>query len=107
MLSLGGSGLRLGSLSEETASISNTRIGNDLYDVFIGPGLRVMRNGKKLLESDHPVVLRNVSWKTDRVQLNVTAKDKTRLILYGFRTGELIHRDLPGGEQITALVGRS
>jgi putative isomerase len=100
------SGLRLGSLSEESASISNIRIGDDLYDVFIGPGLRVMRNGENLLESDHPVVLRNVSWKTDCVRFDVSAKSRTHFTLYGFRIDERIHRTLPSDEKITANGGK-
>jgi hypothetical protein len=100
-----GSGLRLGSLGQQTASISNIRIGNNIYDVFLGPGLRVMRNGQKLLESDHPVVLRNVSWKANRVQFDITATDKTNLTLYGFDKNEMVHRVLPSHGQITANDG--
>ena len=86
----GDSGLRLGSLSNQNVSASNVWIGKDNYDVFLGPGLRVMRNGKKLLEAEYPVVLRNVVWEKERVRFNVTAKAGGRITLYGFGENEKV-----------------
>jgi putative isomerase len=101
-----GVGLRLGSLSEKTASVSNVRLMNDTYDVFLGPGLRVRRNGQELLESEHPVVLRNVRWEKDRVRFDVNAKGSTKLTLYGFRGEEKIRCLLPREQSLTASSGR-
>ncbi|MBZ5667345.1 MAG: hypothetical protein LAO30_22430 [Acidobacteriia bacterium] len=93
-----GSGLRLGSLSDQIASVSNVRVGEDSYDVFLGPGLRVVRNGQTLLESEHPVVLRNIVWTNERVSFDVTAKNDGQLKLYGFKKAEKIRAasDLAG-----------
>jgi putative isomerase len=86
-----GSGLRLGSLSGETASVHNVRIMNDSYDVFLGPGLRVSCNGEKFLETDHPVLIRNFDRMKDHVHFEIAAKKDTRLTLYGFRPNEKIN----------------
>jgi hypothetical protein len=86
-----GSGLRLGSLSGETASVRNVRIMNDSYDVFLGPGLRVLRNGKKFLQADHPVLVRDFHRMKDHLHFEIAAKKDTRLTLYGFRPNEKIH----------------
>ena len=96
-----GSGFRVGSLSEEKASVSNFWIGKDRYDVFLGPGLRVMRNGENLLESDHPVVLRNIAWGTDSVHFDVTTRNSGHLVLYGFRNNEQMHCDSCREKQLT------
>ena len=101
-----GQGLRLGSLSEKTASVSNVWIMNDSYDVFLGPGLRVLRNGQKLLESDRPVVLRNFRWQKDRVRFDVNAKGNAQLTLYGFRENEKIRGVSPKEQLLTASEGR-
>jgi putative isomerase len=84
------SGLRLGSLIDRNVSATNVWIGKDNYDVSLGPGLRVVRNGKKLLEADHPVVLRNVVWEKERVRFNVTAKTGGRITLCGFGENEKV-----------------
>jgi hypothetical protein len=79
---------------------------NDSYDVFLGPGLRVQRNGEKLLESEQPVVLRNFRWQKGRVRFDITAKGTTQLTLYGFRKDEKIRCVSPGGQLLTARDGR-
>jgi hypothetical protein len=99
------SGLRFGSLSPNPASISNFRVMNDSYDVFSGPGLRVIRNGQRLIESDFPVVLRNAHWERDRVRFDVTATRDVRLTLHGFVDGEKIFLKSPYGRQIVPRGG--
>jgi glycogen debranching enzyme len=100
------SGLRFGSLSERTASVRNVRIMNDSYDVYLGPGLRVLRNGKMLLKSEQPLILRNLVWQKDRVYFDVDAKASTQLTLYGFRAGEKIRSLAPREEVLTPSAGR-
>ncbi len=99
------SGLRLGSLSDRNVSASNVWIGKDNYDVFLGPGLRVMRNGKKLLEAEHPVVLRNVVWEKERVRFNVTAKTDGRITLCGFGENEKVQCAACLEKKLTAHEG--
>jgi len=101
-----GSGLRLGSISDKIASVRNVRIRDDTYDVFLGPGLRVQRNGEKLLESGQPVVIRNLVWQKDRVHFDIAAKSRTRLTLYGFRASEKIRSRAPRKEVLTPRAGR-
>ena len=100
------SGLRLGSLGGQTASISNIHIGKHVYDVSVGPGLQVVRDGQKLLESDYPVVLRNVVWEKTQVRFNVTAKSKSQLVIYGFRENEKIRSISPAKESFLARDGK-
>jgi hypothetical protein len=100
------SGFRVGSLSDQNASLSNFWIGKDRYDVSIGPGLRVMRNGEKLLESDHPVVLRNVAWTKDKVRFDVTTKSSGQLVLYGFRNNENLQCPSCAEKQLVAREGK-
>jgi hypothetical protein len=100
-----GSGLRLGSLSGETASVRNVRIMNDSYDVFLGPGLRVLRNGQKFLESEHPVVLRNFCREKDRLRFDIVAKGVTQLKLYGFQRNGKIWSQAPRQQLLTASDG--
>jgi hypothetical protein len=93
-------------LGDWTASISHIRIGKHAFDVSVGPGLQVNRDGQKLLESDHPIVLRNVVWEKVRVRFNVTVKSKSQLILYGFRENEEIRCISPTKEGLVARHGR-
>jgi hypothetical protein len=100
-----GSGLRLGSLSGETTSVHNVRIMNDSYDVFLGPGLRVLRNGQKFLESEHPIVLRNFRWEKDLLRFDIVAAGVTQLKLYGFQNNEKIWSREPRQQLVTANDG--
>jgi len=100
-----GSGMRFGSIVDKTTSVRNVRIMNDTYDVFLGPGLRVMRNGQKFIESDHPVLLRNVRWTEDQVHFDISAKASSKLTLSGFRENEKIRSTLPSEQRLTTKQG--
>lgn len=50
--------LRFGSLKFPKCSIKGVRIGGDDYDIDLGAGLRVTRNGKMLIESRDRVIVR-------------------------------------------------
>jgi putative isomerase len=85
-----GEGIRVGSLGDRSASVANVPILADSYDVSVGPGLRVLRNGKLLLQADGPIVLRNLRWEKERVRFNPTVKQNVRITLYGFAEGEKV-----------------
>jgi len=101
-----GDGIRVGSLDEKNTSISNIPILADSYDVVGGPGLQVTRNGKKLLESDGPIVIRNLRWETARVHFNPTVKKEVHVTLYGFREGENVRLISPEKRLLKAAGGR-
>jgi putative isomerase len=98
-------GLRLGTLSTVATSVRNVQVMNDLYDVAVGPGLSVSRNGQKLVQSNNPVILRDVVWGKDHIRFDVTAKNATELRLYGFHQNEQIESQLPSRKTLTAVDG--
>ncbi|GMU83893.1 MAG: hypothetical protein AMXMBFR47_37630 [Planctomycetota bacterium] len=53
-----GGWLRLGSLKFPKCGVKGVRIGGDVYDVELGSGLRVVRNGSLLLESRGRAIVR-------------------------------------------------
>jgi len=50
--------LRLGSVAFPEASVANVRLGGDTYDVALGAGVRVRRNGRLFLDSSVRAVVR-------------------------------------------------
>jgi hypothetical protein len=101
-----GAGLRLGSLGAWTASIHNVKVLGDSYDVNLGPGLRVIRNGHVMLEADHPLVLRNVVWNKNRVTCDLISKSPAHLVLYGFGKEEKIRSLAPEPGHVEVSAGR-
>ncbi|MBI5864034.1 MAG: hypothetical protein HZB38_05930 [Planctomycetes bacterium] len=75
--------LRLGSLKFPAARIQNVRIGDNSYDVDLGDRLRVLRNGKLLLECTSRVIVR-IPLSADLGRpIEVSAAGSGKLTLYG------------------------
>jgi len=66
--------VRFGNLSGEKDAIYKFPIGNDLYDVWIDNGLTVIRNGKKVVESDVPVIILDYRQSGDTLSFRVVTE---------------------------------
>lgn len=74
-------GLQFGSFVTEDSTLKALQVGEHNYDVTIGSRLRVVRDGKILLESDAPVVIRGYKGEGGFLQFSVNAKQDCKLTL--------------------------
>jgi len=74
--------LRLGSLSFPDAGLKNVRIGADRYDVKLGKGVRVKRNGEKLLDCTTRAIIRLPLRGAEDDPIEVISAEAGRLTLH-------------------------
>ncbi len=74
--------LRFGSLRAPAAGAVNVRLGDDLYDVHVGDGCRVLRNGRPFLESRPRVIVRIPIHAGARPPVQVCAEAAGRLTMH-------------------------
>jgi len=89
-------GLRLGNIFGETASVENVQIGEDTYDVRIEKGIRVNKNGRRILTSDKPILIRNFEIHGNTVSFDARAEDRTEIILSGFKSKQTVRVKVNG-----------
>lgn len=75
--------LRFGSLRFSKCGVRGVRVGDDVYDVTLGAGLRVVRNGKILLESKRRAIVRIPIGGEAKRAIQVSAADAGAITLHG------------------------
>jgi len=89
-------GLRLGNIFVEMASVENAQIGKEMYDVRLEKGLRVDKNGRTILTTDKPILVRNFEMDKNAASFSVKGKGKTKITLSGFGGRQLVRVKING-----------
>jgi hypothetical protein len=74
--------LRFGSLRFPDAAVRRVRLGGEMWDVELGRGVRVMRNGEPYLECDTRAIIRLPPAASPDQPIEVTATGPGRLVLH-------------------------
>lgn len=78
-------GLRFGNLSKDYARVSNVLIGGSRWDVETGERLLVRRDGRTVIESDAPVIVRGLpspAFSPERIELDIKANGSGTMRIY-------------------------
>jgi len=84
-----GTGLRFGCGRKRAGSVKNVCIAGRRYAVNAETGLEVFEDGNPLLKADKPLAIRNLRRENGRLLFEAVARQKTKLMLFGFSDCEI------------------
>ncbi|HEY5562123.1 MAG TPA: trehalase family glycosidase [Clostridiaceae bacterium] len=88
--------IKLGNLSEDSSSIYNFSVNNDLYDVVKEEGFIVNKNGNKYIEASIPVIIYDLTFDEDTLSLSLLHNKIGTLKLYLPENIKLINATING-----------